>query len=80
MKFFRELLSELKFNGKSLVAWLMNEVPGLTSYPGLIDALNAVASDPTNRSYIINLAFQLLWAGASGHRFAKIIAAVLKRS
>ena len=76
--FLKNLLIELSVNGKSLVAWAINEVPGLTGYPGVIGALKAVASDPT-KSNAINLFFQLLFAASSGHRFIKVISEVANK-
>lgn len=70
--YFKMILAELAMNGKSLVAWIMNEVPGVTGYPGLVAALNDVAANP-NTGNLINLAFQALFAGSSGHRLVKIL-------
>lgn len=77
-KFFKRLLAELLVNGKSLLAWLMLEIPGISDYPGLVTALNAWLADPS-KANLINLAWQALFAGASGHRLIKILANVLKK-
>lgn len=67
----KRLIIELLTNGKSLVAWALNEVPGLTAYPGIVEALKDYAAAPTKQN-LANVLFQALWAVASAHRFLKI--------
>lgn len=76
MAFLKKLAVEFSINGKSAVAWLVLQVPELTNYPGLIDALESFIAAP---SYItgVQLAWQLFFAGATGHRIVKILAKVI---
>jgi hypothetical protein len=76
--FWLRLLAELKDNGKSLVAWVLNE-SALTAYPGIVQALQAYVADHSKQN-LYNLFFQLLWAVASGHRLLKILNKVLLHS
>lgn len=66
------LLKELMVNGKSIVAFIMLQWPGLSDYPGIASALQALGDNPSKQN-LINLAWQLLFAGAAGHRLIKII-------
>lgn len=77
-KFLKNLLTELAANGKSLIAWLINE-SGATGMPGVADALQAFLANP-NDNTLGFLVFQLFWAGASGHRVLKILAKVLPKA
>lgn len=73
IKYIRKLLLELMLNGKSLLAWLVLEIPGISDYPGLVEALQALSANPT-RQNLINVLWQALFAGAAGHRLIKVLA------
>ncbi len=76
--FIKRTLAEVALNGKAIVVYILNEVPGITEYPGLSDAMQEYVSNP-NSTNLIHLLFQALWAGATGHRALKILAKVLKK-
>lgn len=77
-QYLQSLALELTVNGKSLVIWLTNEIPGLTDYPGLIQALQELVSNPTMSSFL-HFLFQAAWAGASGHRLIKVLLGAAQR-
>lgn len=70
------LLPELLANGKLLIGYLLVQAPWLSDYPGLLDALNKLAENPTSRQAQINLALQVFLAGAAWARLLKILAKV----
>lgn len=74
--FLKRLSVALAVDGKSLVAWLTLQIPGLVQYPGLVEALQSFAGTPTVASFIA-VAWQILFAGAAGHRLVKILSKVL---
>lgn len=76
--FIKRTLAEVALNGKAIVVYVLNEVPGITDYPGLSEAMQAYVTNP-NRTNLIHLLFQALWAGATGHRALKILAKVLRK-
>lgn len=69
---FKKLLNKIAMEGKSLLVWILNEVPGITDYPGLYEALQKLIAEPSVRS-LLHALFQALWAGAAGHRLIKLI-------
>lgn len=73
----RDLIREVTLNGKSLIVWVLNQWPGLTSYPGLVEALKAFLEEPTQNNFG-HLLFQVFWAGAAGHRLLKLLAKLKK--
>lgn len=72
IKKIKNLIIELAVNGKGLSAWILNTIPGVTDFPGLKTALETFIADP-NKQTGTNLAFQLFWTFASGHRALKIL-------
>lgn len=73
MKFIGGLFNELLKNGKMLIGYILMQVPGITDYPGLVDAIHEFLADPTSQEKIVKLIIQIFLAGAAGHRVAKII-------
>jgi len=65
-------------DGKSLLVWILNEWPGLTDYPGLLEALKKFLENP-NKVNLTHVLFQALWALAAGHRLIKVLAKVIKK-
>ena len=72
-----KLAGELAYNGKSLVAWVLNETP-IGTMPGIGEALHRVYENPTDKIAWGNVVIQGLWTVASGHKAFKIID-VMKR-
>lgn len=75
----QDLLKELLKNGKSFITFLLNSIPGITDYPGLLDALNAYLAAPTKQN-ALNIAFQLFWALAASHSLVKVLKGVLAKA
>ncbi len=75
--FIKKLFVELAGNGKMLLGYLLQEIPGLTDYPGLVSAIQEVLANPTRENFIKFL-IQALMAGAAGHRAIKIVTKILK--
>lgn len=75
--FLGNLISEIALNGKALAAWVLLEIPAISDYPGIVEALNRYIEDPSKQN-LINLFWQCLFAGAAGHRFWKILAKLLR--
>jgi len=71
-KFVKNLMGEIANNGKFLVGYVITQVPGLTSFPGLTTALNTALVDRTPASYV-DLVGQLLLAVAAMHRAGKVV-------
>ncbi len=72
MSFFKALLEEVKANGKFLIGYIITQVPGVTSFPGVITAAKTALSDQTSASFI-DLGAQVLLAVAAGHRAVKVV-------
>lgn len=70
--FLKSLLKQFKDNGKLLLGYLLTQFPELTNYPGLLTAIQTALHDLTLKSFI-ELAIQILMAGAAGHRVVKLI-------
>lgn len=75
--FIKKLFFEIAENGKLLLGYLLQEIPGLTDYPGLKTAIEDVLANPTRENFIKFL-IQALMAGAAGHRAIKIVTKILK--
>lgn len=75
--YLARLLVELSKNGKMLVAYILAEWPGLTDYPGVVEALNKFAENPTTAN-AVNFLVQALLALGAGHRLFKILRAARK--
>lgn len=73
----KKLLYEVTVNGKLLVAYIIQESGLLVDYPGIADALLAVAEKPSTEN-VLKLAFQVFFAGAAGHRALKILLKTLQ--
>lgn len=67
MDFLKSLISEVASNGKLLTGYILTQIPGATSFPGVVTAFHTASTDQTAASYI-DLAVQSLM----------LIAAVLK--
>jgi hypothetical protein len=76
MNFFKKLFSELLQNGKLLIGYVLMNIPFLTDYPMILDALEKVLQDPSEQN-LTKLMIQIILAGAAGHRILKILAKVL---
>jgi len=63
-------LWKLLSNWKTVIAYLLMNIPGLTAYPMLKDALDKVLMDPS-RQNIINLVIQVLLVTGIAHRVMK---------
>ncbi len=70
--FLKNLFLQLKDNGKLLLGYLLTQVPELTNFPGLTTAIETALNDLTLKSFI-ELAIQILLAGAAGHRVVKVM-------
>lgn len=55
---------------KSVLAWLMLQVPGLSDYPGIVGAINDAMAHPSKEK-VLNLAWQVLLTVAAMHRVKK---------
>lgn len=75
-KFFKNLYYELLFNGKMLTGYVLMNIPFLTDYPMILDALEKVLQDPSEQN-LTKLVIQIILAGAAGHRILKILAKIL---
>ena len=79
MKFLGKLFGELGDNGKLLVTYIVSQIPGATSVPGLGTAINTAIADHTPAAYI-DLGLQLLMLAAALVRTKKIVVAATDKA
>lgn len=72
------VLGKVVYDGKSLIAYILMNVPQLTDYPMLKAALIAMAQDPSNATNQHNLLVQILLLVAATHRAGKLLQAIIK--
>lgn len=77
--FLKALVIELWANGKMLSAFLINEVPGITSTPGVVTAYQTAMHDQTKASYV-DLLVQILIALAALHSAKKVVVKAKEKS
>jgi len=60
-----------RLNGwKSILSYLLLQVPGLSDYPGVVSAIQDALAHPTTQN-VINVILQLALAGALSHKAVK---------
>ena len=59
-------------NWKMVLAWVLTQLPDITSYPGLLSAIQELIAH-SNRQTIINFLVQALMAVGVAHRVKKNI-------
>lgn len=59
-------------NWKMVLAWVLTQLPDITSYPGLLSAIQELIAH-SNRQTIINFLVQALMAIGVAHRVKKNI-------
>jgi hypothetical protein len=60
-----------RLNGwKSIISYLLLQVPGLSDYPGVVTAIQEALANPTKQN-VINLVLQLALVGALSHKALK---------
>jgi len=70
--FLSNIKNQLLMNGKLLMGYVVSQVPGLTSFPGLTTAFKTALADRTPAAYA-DLAVQVVLAAAALHRTSKIV-------
>jgi hypothetical protein len=62
-----------RINGwKSIISYLLLQVPGLSDYPGVVSAIQDAVANPTSQN-ILNAVLQVALAGALAHKGVKNI-------
>lgn len=72
-------LSGLLLNWKRAFAWVLLQIPELTSYPGLAGSIKVVLQDVHNKAAWIDFIVQLILAIGVGHGVIKNLKAQKSR-